>query len=218
MDLIKLGLPIVGQVLIVSVGGMIVQSAVNKVGVIFLAGYTATNKLYGILGIAATSFGFAIVSYAGQNLGAKHFDRIRKGTRVAVTIAFATSVIIGALMILFGKLFLNAFIEGTPTQTNQVMDIAYFYLVITCIFLPTIYFLHVVRSAIQGMGNTFLPMISGIVEFAMRILTVLLLPLWLGDHGIFFADIVAWIGADIFLWASYQATLKAVSRNASQDA
>ena len=68
--LIYLGLPMAFQNLVIAIGGMIVQTVVNSFGVAFIAGYTATCKLYGILEVAATSYGFAMVTYAGQNLGA----------------------------------------------------------------------------------------------------------------------------------------------------
>ncbi len=50
---------------------MIVQSVVNGFGMIFIAGFTATNKLYGILEIAATSYGYAMISYVGAESGGK---------------------------------------------------------------------------------------------------------------------------------------------------
>lgn len=68
--LIYLGLPMAFQNLVIAIGGMIVQTVVNSFGVAFIAGYTATCKLYGILEVAATSYGFAMVTYTGQNLGA----------------------------------------------------------------------------------------------------------------------------------------------------
>lgn len=58
------------------------------------------------------------------------------------------------------------------------------------------------------MGNTMLPMLSGIAEFVMRTSTALLLPLAVGEIGIFFAEIAAWLGADIILTISYFATVK----------
>ena len=57
VTLFKLGIPMAFQNAIISIGGMIVQSVVNSLGVLFIAGFTATNKLYGILEIAATSYG-----------------------------------------------------------------------------------------------------------------------------------------------------------------
>lgn len=77
--LLKLGAPVVFQNMVISIGGMVVQHVVNGYGFLFVAGFTATNKLYGILEMAAISYGYAIVSYTGQNLGAKRTDRILEG-------------------------------------------------------------------------------------------------------------------------------------------
>ncbi len=201
--LLCLGSPMAFQNAIIAIGGMIIQFVVNKVGVVFIAGFTATNKLYGLLEIAATSYGYAVVTYVGQNLGAGKTKRIRSGVRSALLIATLTSIVIACVMLLFGKLILSGFISGTPEEVDAAMKVAYFYLAIMSVCLPILYLLHVVRSAIQGIGNTFLPMLSGIAEFIMRTSTVLLLPIFIGDVGIFFAEIAAWIGADIVLVISY---------------
>ena len=106
-------------------------------------------------------------------------------------------------MLLFGKMILSLFISGTPEEFEQTLQVAYFYLTVMSVCLPVLYILHVVRSAIQGMGDTVLPMLSGIAEFIMRTLSALLLPLIVGQTGIFFAEIMAWLGADNenFIWS-----------------
>lgn len=206
--LLTLGFPMAFQNCIIAIGGMIVQFVVNGAGVLFIAGFTATNKLYGLLEIAATSYGYAMITYVGQNLGAGKTERIRKGMRSALGLALLTSACIGAVMLLFGRLILGCFISGTPEEVEKTMEIAYFYLAVMSLCLPILYILHVVRSAIQGMGNTLLPMLSGIGEFIMRTSTALLLPLAVGETGIFFAEIAAWLGADIILVISYMITAK----------
>lgn len=201
--LLRLGFPMAFQNCIIAVGGMIVQFAVNGAGVLFIAGFTATNKLYGLLEIAATSYGYAMITYVGQNLGAGKTERIRRGMRSALGLTLLTSVCIGVFMLVFGRLILGCFISGTPDEAEQTMKIAYFYLAVMSLCLPVLYILHVLRSAIQGLGNTLLPMLSGIGEFVMRTSTVLLLPLAMGETGIFFAEIAAWLGADLILILSY---------------
>ena len=201
--LLKLGAPIVFQNIIIAVGGLVVQYVVNSHGFLFVAGFTATNKLYGILEMAAISYGYAIVTYVGQNLGANRIDRIRSGVRASAFIAFATSAVITIAMVFAGKRILSLFISGSPEQTAQVLEIAYKYLFIMAVCLWILYFLYVYRSALQGLGNTLIPMISGIAEFVMRIGTALVLPKLVGDNGIFYAEVAAWIGAAVILMASY---------------
>ena len=206
--LIALGTPMAFQNAIISVGGMIIQVVVNGFGVIFIAGFTATNKLYGILEIAATSYGYAMITYVGQNLGAGRMDRIRAGQRAAVKLSVITSLVIAVVMIVFGKVILGWFISGSAEEVTQTMEVAYEYLVIMSAFLPVLYILHVCRSSIQGMGNTVLPMASGIAEFIMRTGAVLTLPAVLGQTGVFLAEVLAWTGAAVVLVPSYFSTAR----------
>ncbi|HJA93937.1 MAG TPA: MATE family efflux transporter [Candidatus Eisenbergiella merdipullorum] len=212
LHLMGLGLPMAFQNAIISVGGMIVQFVVNGFGVLFIAGFTATNKLYGILEVAATSYGYAMVTYVGQNLGAGKIGRISKGMHAAIAVAVATSAVIAAAMLLFGKIILGWFISGNPEDVAATLDIAYHYLAVMSIFLPVLYILHVTRSSLQGMGNTLLPMLSGIAEFIMRTGTAMLLPLAVGAEGIFYAEILAWLGADVILITSYVVKMRKLKR------
>ena len=75
--LMRIGTPVAVKNIIVSLGGMVISSIVNGFSLAFIAGFTATNKLYGLLEIAALSYGFAITTYIGQNYGAGHYQRIR---------------------------------------------------------------------------------------------------------------------------------------------
>lgn len=201
--LMGLGVPMAFQNGIIAVGGMIVQSVVNGFGVLFIAGFTATNKLYGLLEIAATSYGYAMTTYVGQNLGAGKISRIKNGMRSGLLLAMATSAVIAVVMLAFGRPVLNCFITGTPEEAKTTLDIAYHYLTIMSVCLPILYLLHVLRSSIQGMGDTVLPMMSGVAEFVMRTAAAIILPVLLGQEGIFYAEILAWIGADVILIISY---------------
>ncbi|MGF0034479.1 MATE family efflux transporter [Bariatricus sp. SGI.154] len=201
--LLILGAPMAFQNTIISVGGMIVQTVVNGFGVVFIAGFTATNKLYGLLETAATSYGYAMVTYAGQNLGANKKKRISDGIRAGILISLVTSVMITMLMLTLGRVFLGWFISADAASGKQALEIAFKYLKIMSICLPILYVLHVTRSCIQGLGNTVLPMVSGFAEFVMRTGSALLLPLLMGENGIFYAEILAWSGADLILIPSY---------------
>ena len=206
--LFALGAPILFQDVIISVGGLAVQFVINGYGFLFVAGFTATNKLYGVLEMAAISYGYAIVSYVGQNLGAGEIRRIKKGVRASTVLAFFTSAVISILMFLFGKILLSMFISGNPEQAGQVLAIAWHYLSVMASCLSILYFLYVYRSALQGLGNTMIPMLSGIVEFFVRVGVALLLPRLIGQNGIFYAEIAAWTGAVILLVSSYYVSIR----------
>lgn len=201
--LLKLGLPLAVQGTIISIGGMIVQMVENTFGVLFIAGFTAVNKLYGILEIAATSFGYAIMTYTGQNLGAGNKQRIIQGVRQGALLAIATSLLIAGIMFLFGQSFLRMFINGTPEEIAEAMSVGWTYLRIMAAFLPALYILYAYRSALQGLGDTLIPLISGIVEFMMRVTAALILPHYFGAYGIYSAEVAAWTGAAVLLFAAY---------------
>ena len=210
--LLSLGSPMAAQNAIIAIGGMIITAVVNGYGVAFIGGYTAANKLYGVLEIAATSYGYAMITYVGQNLGAGKLTRIKNGMGWATTVALATSAVIASVMLLCGKHIVGAFISGTPEDVTAATEVGFTYLSFMSISLPVLYILHVTRSAVQGMGNTVLPMVSGIAEFVMRTGGVLLLPALMGENGIFLAEVLAWLGADLILVPSYFVTLKKISR------
>jgi len=209
LKLMGLGAPISAQNAVIAVGGMIVQTVVNGMGVSFIAGYTATNKLYGLLEIAAVSYGYAISTFAGQNLGAKRMDRVRDGVRAGLISGIITALGIAAAMLIFGRSILSLFIEDSGTSA---LDIAVEFLTIMACCLPILYVLYVYRSALQGMGNTIMPMVSGIAEFVMRTGATLILPGLIGYSGMFWAEVLAWIGADLILIPSYYGMYKQLSK------
>lgn len=206
--LLKLGSPVALQNAIISAGGMVVQSVVNRYGMLFIAGFTATNKLYGLLEIAATSYGYAVTSFVGQNLGARLIKRIKQGMRAAAIIALITAAVIAVAMLLLGKGFLGLFISGTPEEVEASMAIAYHYLAVMSLCLPILYMLHIYRSALMGLGDTVVPMASGFVEMVMRVGIALLLPLVLEQEGIFYAEVGAWTGAAALLVSAYYIRIK----------
>ncbi|MBE6968658.1 MAG: MATE family efflux transporter [Ruminococcaceae bacterium] len=204
-QILGLSWPLGLQNVMISVGGMVVQSVVNGFGVSFIAGFTATNKLYGLLELAATSYGYAVTTFVSQNLGAGKTGRIRSGVRAANVVSLLTSLLIAAAMLLFGRAILSCFISGTVQEVADTMAVAYHYLSIMSVCLPILYYLHVTRSALQGLGNTLLPMLSGVLEFVMRVFAALALPRFVGESGIFYAEVLAWLGADAVLALSWLA-------------
>ena len=203
-SLLTLGIPVAVQNTIISVGGMAVQTIVNGFGMTFIAGFTATNKLYGILEIAAISYGYAVTTYVGQNYGAAQWDRIKKGMTSAAFLSVITSMVISAVMLIFGREITMLFIESdVPEIEAAAGDTAYMYLAVMSAFLAILYLLHAYRSALQGMGNTVIPMVSGIIEFVMRVGVAAVIGMTGYENGIFYAEVAAWAGAVVILVISY---------------
>ena len=202
--IMRLGSPMAFQNVTIGIGGLAVQSVVNGFGYIFLAGFTATNKLYGLLELAAINYGYSMATYAGQNLGAGKYDRIRRGLRTAVKIGLGIAVCIGVLMFVFGSKIIAFFVsDPDPVIVAEGIHTGTVYLHYMAACLPILYMLHIYRSANQGMGDTFMPMVSGLVELAMRVLVAFLLPGWIGEKGVYIAEVSAWIGAVFILIPAY---------------
>lgn len=195
----KLGLPMGVQNLITAAGGLIVQSVVNGCGILFLAGYTAANKLYALLEIAASSYGYAISTYTAQNAGAGRKERIREGLISALKIGTVTAYLMSLIMVLAGKTILGLFITDTQVNTAEAIRIGYRFLCILAVFFPLLYTLYIVRSCIQGMGNSVMPMLSSLMQVIMRVFCALVLTKIIGNTGVFWGEVMAWLSADLFL-------------------
>ena len=204
LDLMRIGTPIAAKNVIIALGGMVIQSIVNGFDMSFIAGFTATNKLYGLLEIAALSYGYAVTTYVGQNYGAGQTARIRSGVRSAVVLSVLTSFVIGGLMLLLGRSITMLFISSEdPVLAAAAGETAYRYLCVMSFSLPALYLLYVFLSALQGMGRTVATMVSGIIEFILRVSLAFLVG-WSGyQNGIFGAEGSAWFGAAVFLAGSY---------------
>jgi len=202
--LMKLGLPIGFQNFIISIGGLVLQGVVNAQGFIFMAGYSAASRLQGLIELAGTALSAAVGTFTGQNFGARRLDRVKLGLRKSVQIGTIMAVIVAAVVLIWGKPLLRLFIQDDPAIVEQVLTYGHRFLVFMGSGLFALYMLFVYRSTLQGLGDTFVPMISGIVELFMRIGSALLLPLFMGEWGIYLSEIMAWAGAAVLLiWGYY---------------
>ncbi|MGN1020597.1 MAG: MATE family efflux transporter [Aristaeellaceae bacterium] len=203
--LLSLGLPVACQNLIISFGGLVLQTVANSFGFLFMAGFNAAMRLTGLIELAGVSIGSAMGTFAGQNLGAGKLDRVRLGLRRSAQIAAVMALLVAACMVLFGRPVLGLFLDDDPAVVDQVLTIGCRYLNVMSLGLPMLYMLFVYRSTLQGLGDTFVPMLSGAVELVMRVGAALLLPRLIGEWGVYIAEIMAWIGAAILLiWGYYR--------------
>ena len=185
------------------------MAVVNTCGTAFIAGFTSTNKLYGLLEICALSYGYAVITYVGQNYGAMRFDRIKAGIKSATVLAVATALVISALMFLFGRPITMLFISTeNPADALEAGNVAYRYLCVMASWLPVLYILYLLLSALQGLGDTVRPMISGIIELVCRVAIAIFVAYIGYESGIFFAEIIAWTGAVVYLWYHYRKRMK----------
>lgn len=211
-QLCRLGIPTALQNGIIAIGGFVVQYVLNGLGLIFVAGFTATNKIYGILESAAIAFGYAMTAYMGQNCGAGLVKRIDAGMRSVLMLCAGVSAVISVTMILFGRYVLQLFVSAREASAQAVLDVAYQYLFVMSCVLILLFLVHTFRSCLQGLGNPTIPMLSGFIELGVRICVALLLPRLIGASGIFFAEVAAWAGAVLLMVIYYYANIKAIKR------
>lgn len=212
LKLLKLGFPVAFQNFIISVGGLFVQSVVNGFGMYFIAGYTATNKLYGVLEFSAISYGYALATYVGQNLGAGKYDRIKEGVKAGTILSLITSLGVTIFCLVFGKNILSLFVASDAVNSAEVLKIAYQYLTTMALCLSILFILHVLRNALQGLGDTVMPMASGIAELICRVSIVMTLPQIIGGYGVYLSEVGAWIGADLLLLYSFYKHMKQLNQ------
>ena len=211
-NLLGIGIPAAAKNLVIALGGMAVTTVVNGFSTPFIAGFTASNKLYGLLEIAAISYGYAITTYVGQNFGAMRFDRIKSGMRAATGLALATAVVIAAMMFLFGRPITLLFISAEdPALVALAGETAYRYLCVMASCLPVLYMLYLLLSALQGLGDTVRPMIAGIVELVLRVCIALIVGYTGYANGIFVAEVAAWVGSAGYLLYHYLKKIRRLS-------
>ena len=99
LALLKNGVPMALMNSITAVGCMVVQYFVNGLGVAYTSAYSACSKFINIFMAPAVTSGFAMSSFTSQNFGAKHYSRIKEGTKVCLAISFVGYVIFGSAMV-----------------------------------------------------------------------------------------------------------------------
>ncbi|MGE5494214.1 MAG: MATE family efflux transporter [Burkholderiales bacterium] len=206
--LIRLGCPLALRNIIIETGSILVQYVVNGYGTLYVAGVAAAFRYIGIMNLVGFSLDGAVMVYVGQNYGAGRSGRIKSGMRAARRLAIISSVITAALTALFGREMIKLFISGEVSEVAAVAEIGYRNLLAFSVCLPSLYMLLIYRSALQGMGNASAPMASGFIELVMRILSLFILPAFIGAWGVYFSLGAGWVAAAIQLVISYHVVFK----------
>lgn len=197
---LKVGIPMALQFSITSIGIMTVQSAINIFGSTVIASYAASSKVLQLVMQPAITLGVTMATYCGQNIGAKKYDRIKEGVKKCVQISIITSVISAIILIFLGKYFVMMFVSNPDAE---ILSYAQQVLNISAIFFIPLGLIFVYRNALQGIGDSFIPMMAGVYELVARAIVAFTLPKVLEFMGICLADPVAWFAAVIPLAYTY---------------
>lgn len=201
--LTRFGIPIALLYITIAGGGIALQAAINRQGSIFVAGFTAANKLYGLLECAGISLGLALATFTAQNYGAKNKIRVRQGVRTALALSILASLTVSAVTIPGGGRMLQAFINPLLADGQEVLAVGERYLFLMSVFLPVLFPIHIYRNALQALGDSLWPMISGVAETVLRIAVGFIIVIFAVPQLLFYAEPAAWFFALVFSAAPY---------------
>ena len=140
-EMARFGIPLAIQYVIINLGGMIVQSTVNAQGSAFVAGYTAVNKLYGLLECSAISLGAAFTTFASQNYGAGKFKRVRHGVNVAMILAVSSALVLLTVALPLRNLLPQLLIDMSEAGAEEAISVATHRIcsrAVRCVFLDNV--------------------------------------------------------------------------------
>ena len=149
---LNVGIPAGFQSNLYSVSNMLIQSVVNSFGTSVVAAWTAYGKIDSFFWMVTAAYGVAVTTFAGQNYGARRFDRVRKGVRVTLAMDLVSAAAIGALFYTFAPQLLSIF-----SRDAAVIEVG----TTMARFLPPLYFTYVtvevLAGTVRGCGDAVMP-------------------------------------------------------------
>ena len=208
LRLIRLGLPLAFQTSVTAIGAIVLQRLVNELGSLYTAAYTAASRIMYFAEMPGSCLGIAMATYSGQNMGAARLDRVKKGVRDILPLSLGVNLVLGIAMALFSTPLTSIF--ASPQELQEVLPYSRQMMMTQGFMKWVLGPLFIYRNALQGMGDTTTPMLSGFLELGMRILAAYLLVRPLQFLGLCIADISAWVGAEIYLMIVYYRTMRKI--------
>lgn len=151
--LIKLGLPSGMTQAIFSLAMIVVQSLTNSFGELVIASNVIVMRVDGFAMMPNFTFGSAMTTYTGQNIGAGKMDRVEKGTKDGTRIAVVISTVITILLLTFGKYIMRVF-----TDTNELVELSMHMMRILAVGYIAMAVTQSLSGVMRGAGDTMTPM------------------------------------------------------------
>ncbi|WP_160689145.1 MATE family efflux transporter [Clostridium sp. C2-6-12] len=208
LEHLRIALPMGFQASIIAIGAIILQFALNGLGATSVAAYTAAQKIDSIAIQPMMSFGITMATYTAQNYGAKKIQRIKEGVKQCAYISVTFSIVVGLINIFAGH-FLTGLFVGYDQK--EVISLSQVYLTSNGIFYFLLSLLFICRYTLQGLGQSFIPTVAGIMELIMRSFAAIILSKPFGFLGVCLSNPLAWLGACIPLILSYYLTMKKIN-------
>lgn len=163
--IIRLGLPSGITQAILSMAMIVVQSLTNSFGEMFIAANVIVMRVDGFAMMPNFSFGTAMTTYAGQNVGARRDDRVESGAKQGTLIAAVTSAVITGLILIFGKTLMGIF-----TKTPELVELSRDMMGILAVGYIAMAVTQSLSGVMRGAGDTMTPMwISIVTTICIRV-------------------------------------------------
>ena len=194
--LMIMGFPMGLQFSITAIGSMVMQSANNGLGSVYVSAFTAASRLKMFAMCPFDALATAVSTFCSQNYGAKKLDRIKQGLLQGTTVGVFYGIAVGIILIFFGRELSMIFVTGGE---DAVLDASGQLLHYSGYFYWALGILNVVRLCTQGLGYSGRAIFSGVVEMIARIVvSVWFVPVF-GFMAICFADQAAWVTAVMYI-------------------
>ncbi len=154
-EVIVQGLPNGVQNSVISIGNMVVQTNINSFGSYAMSGVGAYSKIEGFAFLPITSMSISLPTFIGQNLGAKKYDRAKKGAAFGIVSGVVLAEIIGVIVYLFAPVLLRFFVD-----VDEAVHIGQRHARIICLFFFLLAFSHCAAGVLRGCGKSIVPMIT----------------------------------------------------------
>ncbi len=197
-EVVSYGLPSGVQNSVIAFANVIVQSQINSFGRLAMAGYGIHCKIEGFAFLPVTSFNMAATTFISQNLGAKQYDRAKKGARFSILAAVLIAEAIGIVYYIFAPYLIGTF-DSSPGVIRYGVTQAH----IVTLFYLLLAFSHSIAAVCRGAGKAFVPMIVMLsVWCVLRISYILIVMRVTGEiQYVFWAYPLTWgISSVIYLF------------------
>ncbi len=199
--LCAMGIPMGLQYSITALGGLILQTAVNSLGTLYVAAVATGSKTSMMFCCVFDALGTTIATYSGQNIGAGKVSRVRQGVNACMLLGSIWAVLALLLYFFAGHLLASLFVDSA--NNTELIALVRRFLVANSIFYIPLAGVNIYRYCIQGIGFSQMAILSGAMELIGRGLMGLFLVPAFGFAAVCFANPMAWVAADLFLIPAY---------------
>ena len=154
-SIIRFGLPSGIQNSVIAFANLVVQSSINSFGKAAMAGCGSYSKIEGFAFLPVTCFTQALSTFVGQNLGAKKYDRVKKGVAFGVVCSCTMAELIGVVSYVFAPQLIGFF-----NDSPEVVDYGTRHMRTICLFYCLLALSHCIAAVMRGAGKATVPMVT----------------------------------------------------------